>query len=238
MGEERLLSAELVEQVGDAPRRSDLAYAAIREAIIHHRIEPGAWLRLGALADEMRVSQTAVREALNRLAAEQLVTIEPYRGFQARTLTTDDLVDILEVASEVEGLAVQIAARRISEAELEEMRALLPQTFQVGTDRLAAFNANRRFYWIAISASGRKHAMRLIRQMMDYSQLRFLYAYMTEEERREEGNILERRNPAFLEALEARDGKQARRVVAGYYRDWVKLTQAVMPRIEEHTTNE
>lgn len=69
---------------------SDRAYELLRDRIIDGRLTPGERLQIARLADELGVSQTPVREALNRLASERLVSLAPYKGFSVTPLLDDD----------------------------------------------------------------------------------------------------------------------------------------------------
>lgn len=66
-------------------------YERIRIRLLAHPPVPGQLLQIGALADELGVSATPVREALTRLAAERLIASAPRRGFFAKTPSEDEL---------------------------------------------------------------------------------------------------------------------------------------------------
>ncbi len=72
----------------------DTAYALLRSAILNGRIEPGAKLKIDALQREFALSSSPLREALNRLGAEGLVTAVGRRGFHAAPITAVELTDL------------------------------------------------------------------------------------------------------------------------------------------------
>lgn len=99
------------------PQRSVLAdevYEILRDTLLSRRITPGARLNLDALARELQVSNTPVRQALARLEADGLVIKEPYRGFLASPLLDStaiaELYDYRLVIEPV--LAARAAERR------------------------------------------------------------------------------------------------------------------------------
>lgn len=209
----KLLNPKMVDRLKEAPRLSDMAYEAIREAIASRRIKPGEWLREEALAQEMGVSRPTVRDALTRLVAEGLAVHEPYKGVRTLAIRTEDVVDVYEMHALLEGLAVELAASRLSDEELAQMRELLPNTVP-GADLHSverAREANREFHWIAIRASGRRHLMRHLEQLWE---LIVTYALLhTGTERVESAKQDLAHHTALIEALEARDGKRARETI-------------------------
>jgi DNA-binding GntR family transcriptional regulator len=87
-------------------------------------IPPGAKLNERALSEELNVSRTPLREAIKMLAAEGLVELLPNRGAIAVELTEDDVRHTFEVMAGLEGQSGELAAQRISDAELSEIRAM------------------------------------------------------------------------------------------------------------------
>ena len=75
-------------KAGDGAQRHDAIYRAISDAIIEHRLQPGARLREDALSDVFGVSRTGIRKILQRLALEHLVTLTPRRGASVSRPTT------------------------------------------------------------------------------------------------------------------------------------------------------
>lgn len=108
------------------------------------------------LARRLSVSRTPLREALNRLVTEDLLTFEPNRGFRCRTLDTKDVFDLYEARAVVELGAVRLACARATDEEVAALRAFWeevarledhPPTELVAKDeefheRLAALSGN------------------------------------------------------------------------------------------------
>ena len=104
----------------ETTKADDIALA-IEEAIVSGELEPGTVLRQEQLSDRFAVSRTPVREALRRLAALGLVSFEANRGVRVRTVTREDLYEAFLVRAELEGLATELAAARMTEADLAEL---------------------------------------------------------------------------------------------------------------------
>jgi DNA-binding GntR family transcriptional regulator len=99
------------------------AAARLRTMLVEGAIAPGAKLNERALAEALHVSRTPLREAIKMLASEGLVDLLPNRGAVAVKLTEADVAHSFELLAELEGLAGELAAQRIADADREELRA-------------------------------------------------------------------------------------------------------------------
>jgi DNA-binding GntR family transcriptional regulator len=102
----------------------DQVAARLRTMLIEGRIAPGAKLNERELSAMLRVSRTPLREAIKLLGAEGLVDLLPNRGAVAVKLSETDVINTFEVLAGLEGLSGELAAQRISDADLAELRAL------------------------------------------------------------------------------------------------------------------
>jgi DNA-binding GntR family transcriptional regulator len=110
-----------------APREllADRAYVELRDRIVSLRIAPGAPIDEDRLGGELEMGRTPVREAIKRLALENLVTVFPRRGTFASEINITDLAHISDVRAQLEGHAAYRAAERITEAQRAELDGLL-----------------------------------------------------------------------------------------------------------------
>ena len=99
----------LLDKQGTAGTTADAVYQALRHAILHGDLAPGERLRSDALANELRVSRTPVREALRKLEAEGLVAPSG-SGLIVRALSEQDLTELFYVREALEGMAARLAA--------------------------------------------------------------------------------------------------------------------------------
>lgn len=107
------------------PAAHDEAYAHILRALRHGRFRAGERLIPEAIAAEIGTSRMPVREALRRLAAEQLVTIRANRGVTVNALNVMDMQEAFEMRAVLEGLAVRLALPRLRPADLRRLEAML-----------------------------------------------------------------------------------------------------------------
>src|SRR5438874_110780 len=104
----------------DSTKADDIALV-IEEAIVSGELAPGTVLRQEQLSEQFSVSRTPIREALRRLAALGLVSFVPNRGVRVRTISRDELHEAFLVRAELESLATEVAAEKITAEELEEL---------------------------------------------------------------------------------------------------------------------
>jgi DNA-binding GntR family transcriptional regulator len=93
------------------------AYRQLEELIVTLRIQPGTVLSEAALAQQLGIGRTPIREALQRLAREALVQILPRRGILVSEMDVKRQLRLLEVRRELERLMARLAARRASAEE-------------------------------------------------------------------------------------------------------------------------
>ena len=96
----------------------------LRQMLVENRIPPGAKLNERELSDELNVSRTPLREAIKMLAAEGLVELLPNRGAIAVELTEVDILNTFEVMAGLEAQSGELAAQRITDDELLEIKAM------------------------------------------------------------------------------------------------------------------
>jgi DNA-binding GntR family transcriptional regulator len=96
----------------------------LRQMLVENQIAPGAKLNERELAEVLQVSRTPLREAIKMLAAEGLVELLPNRGAIAVELTEADVLNTFEVMAGLEAMSGELAAQRITDAELAEIRAM------------------------------------------------------------------------------------------------------------------
>jgi len=104
---------------------ADTAYRALRDRLVTLRIPPGSPIDEDAIGRELKMGRTPVREAIKRLALENLVTVFPRRGTFASEINITDLADISDVRAQLEGHAAYRAAERITDAQRADLGGLL-----------------------------------------------------------------------------------------------------------------
>jgi DNA-binding GntR family transcriptional regulator len=109
-------------QDGAETRVAD-TYGRLKARVVGFGIRPGERLNEVALAREIGVSRTPLREALNQLVAERLIDFRPGTGFVCRPLEPKTIFDLYELRQVIEVTAVRLAIMRASDEDLRAVRA-------------------------------------------------------------------------------------------------------------------
>ena len=128
----------------------------IRDMIIEGTLPPGERINEADLVDRLGVSRTPLREALRTLAAENLIETRPSRGSVVRKLTPDDVLAMLVVLAELEGLAGRLVCANASDETIAEILGLHDQMMAhyAARDRLAYYKVNQAIHSAISAASG------------------------------------------------------------------------------------
>jgi DNA-binding GntR family transcriptional regulator len=132
---------------------SDRAYAELRERIVTLRLPPGTVLREDELMTELAIGRTPLREAVKRLALENLVAVQPRSGTYVTSVDAADIVHISEVRAELEAHAAALAARRLDDdmrPRFETLLARIAEEHSTDQDALIALDESiHRLVWDA-----------------------------------------------------------------------------------------
>lgn len=105
----------------------DVVFNTLRQAILKGELEPGERLMEIQLAERLGVSRTPIREAIRKLELEGLVVMIPRKGAEVAKITEKDLKDVLEVRCALEGLAVELACKKITQDGLNRLKKNLKE---------------------------------------------------------------------------------------------------------------
>ena len=156
----------------------EMVYEELKMQILKGSIIPGTRMMEVELAEEMGVSRTPIREAIRKLEKEGLVTIEPRRGAYASMISTEDMVEILEVRQDLEGLAAYFAADRMTKSQMEELKQVsnsYNEAVKEGNME-AMIKHDTRFHHIIVESCRNKILVQMIEQLQELV-LRFRYIY-------------------------------------------------------------
>lgn len=103
---------------------SDEVASYLRQAIMAGELAPGSSVRAEAVGEELEVSATPVREALQALRVEGFLELLPRKGFKVAPLVADDIRDIFEAHALIAGELSARAAERASEGQIDALLGL------------------------------------------------------------------------------------------------------------------
>ena len=182
-------------------------YKDLLELIVAGDIPLGSQIDEREIAQQLSVSRTPLREAIGTLVKEGLVEYRPYRGNFVRSFTAEEVSDLYEVRKVLEGLAVRLAVKRLSDQDVEDLGAILDELeTALEQNDLDLFSAaDRRFHEAIATLSGNATLIESLNRLgLQVRILRYVANRDAEVIRR---TALER--PRILAALKARDAEQA-----------------------------
>jgi DNA-binding GntR family transcriptional regulator len=188
---------------------SEYVYRSLKEQIISGAVAPNTRLVELGIADEFGVSRTPVREALKRLAAENLVLSDPARGMVVHAPDAAEIEDVFVVREVLDGLATRLAAHRITPTELSRLQVILESMKEaIETDRREqVVIANVRFHDVIYGVAGNDMLERIARDLREFVR-RFTTLPFASPERVDD--VL-REHMAIFEALRNHDPEAAER---------------------------
>jgi DNA-binding GntR family transcriptional regulator len=181
------------------------AYTLILEAIEAGTYKPGDRLVESELAERLGVSRTPVREALQRLETQAMLTRDG-RSLIVASLDHNQLAELYTVRTELEGLAARLAARHATDEEMRVLRGMVEDDKRLlGGDPRALSRANKRFHKQIHLAS---HNRFLVQQLdLVHRSMALMTNTSFAAEGRDSAGLAE--HEAIVAAIEARDGEAA-----------------------------
>ncbi len=185
---------------------SDRIYKELRLSIIFGHCRPGQRLVVEDLAENYGTSITPVREALQMLSQEGLVTSKPHSGFFVTQVTLKQLHDMLELREILEVSAVERAAVRITANQLADLeRVHAGYTGDDDESYVRYMAENRRFHYLVARASRNEELAEAVGHLHDRL-IRFLVTIHT-------GDVMESIHMRLVEALRTHDVEVSRQAI-------------------------
>jgi DNA-binding GntR family transcriptional regulator len=173
-------------------------YQDLRRSIILGHLTTGEKLNLEILADQYQTSVTPVREALQMLAQEDLITSIPHSGYFVTQVTFKELTDLLDLREILEIAAVSRAAEQITEKQLKELEQVHVKQIdgQAGSYERAVIE-NRQLHYLIALASGNRELAETLGRVHDRLARFFVFVHSPAE--------VEQRHSTLIKALRAHD---------------------------------
>ncbi|MFI6058525.1 GntR family transcriptional regulator [Streptomyces sp. NPDC051286] len=144
-------------------------YERLRDLIIYERLPPDTQLVQGQVAEALQVSRTPVRDALNRLTHERLVTWTPGHGHVVNEVHTQDIQYVYQVRQPLEALAARLSAGQHSAVQIARLNALVEEMALIDpADGDAQFVLNRRFHMALFEPCGNFVLVQMIESLWDH----------------------------------------------------------------------
>lgn len=186
---------------------TDQAYIRLEELITTLQLQPGAFVSELALSERLAIGRTPIREALQRLARDGLVTVIPRRGILVSEVNLKSQLRLLETRRVLESLLARLAAERADGDErrrFEEVADAMRAASDAGDD-IAFMRLDRAFNLLVATAARNEFATRAIGSMTALSR-RFWFRH-----HKEVGDLPQsaRLHADVADAIASRDGDAA-----------------------------
>ncbi len=195
----------------------EVVYQRLKENILRGKLPPGVKLPETLIAQQLGVSRTPLREAINRLEQDGFVEIIPRRGSFVRQVSPDEILEDLEIREVLEGLAVREAAHRATPQMIEAMKACFrnfsPSRVEKSLRPYAQQNV--QFHHCIIEASQNRKLITLIRNLYDHMDWVRLHTMILPG--RAKKSLAEHQK--LIRLIENRQGELAEKVLRSHIRD-------------------
>jgi DNA-binding GntR family transcriptional regulator len=219
-----------------AATTADAAYQALRQGILRGDLAPGERLRSDALANDLRVSRTPVREALRKLEAEGLVE-RSGAGLIVREFSETDLTELFYVREALEGMAARLAAENATPGEIAEIRELLDdmETLRRRGEVAALRPLTAEFHRLIGRAAHNGRLLHALESLLEHVRQMQTSTLLDIEGRPTEA-LKEHRD--LVAAVEARDADRAEKIARAHRRKTLELRRGLLrARLRESRAN-
>jgi DNA-binding GntR family transcriptional regulator len=132
-----------------------LVYIHLQDQIVSGTMPGGMRLKSDVIAADLGVSRMPVREAVRQLDAEGYVTIHPNRGAFVTSRSRDQIIELFEIRSSLEGMALRLAARNRDDSSIADLHLELQRLRNVENDKMEWVVRHDEFHHHLCSLSGR-----------------------------------------------------------------------------------
>ena len=199
-------------------RLSDQAYEALRDSILRRELMPGRRLDLDDLQQRLVVSRTPLKEAINRLATEGLVTVVPRRGSYVTELTPQGVAERFDARQVLEIGAVDQIVANLTEEHVDHLRQLYAEWHSLImpdgaiSDYFRFLDKDREFHRSTIFVTG-NHLLLEVYDGLNLN-LQMAVVFYPMQDRRLDAVDQEHRQ--ILESLEARDKRALKSAIRNH----------------------
>jgi DNA-binding GntR family transcriptional regulator len=185
----------------------------LRQQIFSRQLEPGSWVDELKLCAEYGISRTPLREALKVLAVEGLVTMKVRRGAYVTEMSVDDVTQVYHLLALMESDAAAQVAKRASDEQVQELRALHDKLEKQVRQRDAFFATNELFHMRLLEIAGNRWTVQIVTDLRKVMKLNRHHSLF--KQGRLTDSLAEHR--ALMQAIEARDARCAQRVMRQHF---------------------
>lgn len=194
-----------------APLIREGVYAKLRSEILSCALAPGAELRESDLAGRFGVSTSPIRDALLRLEADGLVAVFPRKGYRVASISLTDAKELFELRAVIEQAGAIEGARRADAAALAALDRYRDFDESAGDAEFVVYN--RDFHCAVVALSGNRRMTAMDRDLTEQFDRLVRLSLMVVGRSRPR---LVQEHRAIIDALQARDGRRAARLMSAH----------------------
>jgi DNA-binding GntR family transcriptional regulator len=189
-------------------RSREIAYEAIKGAILRGILEPRERLIEERLGEALQVSRTPVREALAILEHEGLIESIPYKGLMVRRITVDEFVQMYETLEAVEPALAQAAVHHVTQSDLHALATILDEAERcIPGDVPGYLAACREFQQRLGECAGNPYLTKIVVGIEERSDIYLIHTQPSLPPEKMRAAVRDRR--AILEAMRSGDANAA-----------------------------
>jgi DNA-binding GntR family transcriptional regulator len=207
-------------QLGPESRRldseplSEQVYRVLRDAICDGVFSDHAHLVQNQLADQLQVSRTPVRDALLRLAQENLVRAVGAKGYIVHALSERDLLDIYEVRLTLEVQGAQLALPEFGASDLRKLEAINDNVNDPDYDATDSYELNREFHMAVLEPCPNRLIVKILNDMWGFPVSRRIFRRQLAEHHSVPAEVHGHR--PIIEAIRAHDADALAAALTGH----------------------
>lgn len=186
---------------------SKKVYRILKKEIIKGSFKPGDKVLEGKIADQMGISRTPVREAIRVLAAEGFVILSPNQGVVVRSVSAENIREVLQIHSVLEGLAARLSCEVINEEDLKELENCVNKMEKLANkkDSSTYSEVDLKFHELIVNICRNKRLIQMRKNISDQAQ-RYRISSLSIPRRLKESL---KEHQKILEAFKTKDPKKA-----------------------------
>jgi DNA-binding GntR family transcriptional regulator len=205
---------------------SDISYQAIKESIISadpDDLDNGGRIDEKSFSEQLGISRTPIREAINRLVVEGFLKIVPRQGIYVSKKSKEEIIEILLVRSVLEGMAARLAAMQSTKEEIINLKAIFTPFSQVDLQNRSQeySQANIKFHEAVLDLSRCKKLIEIASNLFD--QMRMIRIQTGSYKNR--SNISLEQHLKIIEAIEKKESELAENLMRKHIEEVIKVVE-------------
>jgi DNA-binding GntR family transcriptional regulator len=218
------------------PANTNLLYeeviSSIFQAILDGQLKPGERLVEKTIAEEVGVSRSPVRQALQEMERQGIVISIPRKGAYVSSWTVEDVEDFARVRVELEGLAAEQAADRIKPKEIHLLRNLVEEMYQAAANQAVdrEIDCDLKFHRQVVKSSRNNTLISIYGAIELRTHMYMIYEKYISPSIPERMKLT-REHMQIVDALEDADSKLAKELIQN---NVLKAVEALLGRMSKH----